>query len=271
MSPRELLMGHPMNLLIDWEARTGELDGLPAKERLNREEAQQVVKTIQDYTETARKIAGMAQERMERAVNQHRRIPDFGPGDKVYILKRTGQASDRPSDKLDFPMTRQPYEIEKIEGHSYILKMPASWKGSRKFPADRLRKYPDNPLPGQEPEQPAGEVVNPDLPDEVEYVVNKILASKVTYNKLRYRAEWVGHPDDPEWYIASNFKNSADKLKAFHEENPQAPGPPKRLQNWLDAANKEEFDKDHEDDDKAENRQEVHSGTRQRFHPVRGK
>lgn len=44
-----------------------------------------------------------------------------------------------------------------------------------------------------------------------------------------YRVKWLGYEDDPEWYDASNFKNS---LRDFHATNFTLPGPPKRLGIW---------------------------------------
>ncbi len=37
--------------------------------------------------------------------------------------------------------------------------MPEYYRGTDTFHADRLRKYPDNPLLGQEAENPEGEIL----------------------------------------------------------------------------------------------------------------
>jgi hypothetical protein len=58
-----------------------------------------------------------AQERQAKQANKKRREPDFGPGDMVYVIKKTWK-TDRPSDKLDYPLAR-PFKIDKIVGHSY--------------------------------------------------------------------------------------------------------------------------------------------------------
>lgn len=50
------------------------------------------------------------------------------------------------------------------------------------FHADRLWKYLNNPLPGQGPEEPKGVPVN----GEVKWVVNKVLLSRLVYEKLKY-------------------------------------------------------------------------------------
>lgn len=127
---------------------------------------------------------GKAQQRQTVQANKKRRVPDFkvneeDPNDKVFIIKRNW-STDRPSDKLDFPMTRNSYEIEKMEGHSYKLKLPASWRGSRVFHADRLRKDPANPLPGQESENPGSN----ELDGKEEWEVDRILTSRKYYGRL---------------------------------------------------------------------------------------
>lgn len=59
----------------------------------------------------------------------------------------------RLRDKLDFILTRSFYEIEENFGNDpFRLKVPLAWKGSAVFHADRLRRYPNDPFPGQEAE-----------------------------------------------------------------------------------------------------------------------
>jgi hypothetical protein len=75
------------------------------------------------------------------------------------------------------------YEIIKQIGHSFKLQLPDSIKVYPVFHADRLRKAPEDPLPGQK---------NADLPpvqvnDQEEYEVEQVLAVKLLRNKLRYR------------------------------------------------------------------------------------
>jgi hypothetical protein len=69
--------------------------------------------------------------------------------------------------------------------------------------------------------------------DDDEYVVEQILATRVYRRKLQYRVKWLGYEDDLAWYDASNFKNSPRNLREFHTANPTRPGPPERLNVWL--------------------------------------
>ncbi len=73
-------------------------------------------------------------------------------------------------------------------GHSYQLKLPASYRVWPIFYIDRLRKDPGNPLPGQVNKKPDVTEVN----GELEWEVEQILSSCVLYGKLYYKVEWKG-------------------------------------------------------------------------------
>lgn len=244
LSPHEVMFGFAMPLPFDWESRTG-LTDLPHEERLNREEAQRRARQIQEFGDFARSNILKAQEKQAEQANRHRRVPDFDVDDHVVIIKRTEMTS-RPSDKLDFPVTRQHFRIIEKVGHAYRLEVPASWKGTDTFPPDRLRLHLNNPLPGQAPESPDAEEVGPN--QDMEWEVEQLLASRVYYGKLQYQVRWKGWAADPEWYPAADFKNSPEALKQFHDANPDKSGPPTRLQIWLEMAERDEFAADHEDD-----------------------
>ena len=222
-----------------------ELADLPLAERVNREQAQEVAERIQGYVEFARETLFKAQARQAEQANRQRREPDFGVGDRVFIIKRT-TLTDRPSSKLDYPMTRGHYEIlESLGNDSFRLRVPENWQGRDVYHADRLRKYPNNPLPGQAAENPEGEL----LGESLEYEVEKVLTSQSHYKKLQYRVAWKGWDlEDDKWYYADDFKNAATLLKAYHDEYPEKAGPPIRLKQWLEAVENDDFDPSHADD-----------------------
>jgi hypothetical protein len=79
--------------------------------------------------------------------------------------------SNRPSRKLGHQM-EGPYPIIAKKGHSYKLQLPEHNKVHPVFPPDRLRKDPNNPLPGQNNDKPVEVEYNRD----VEYEVEEMLA-----------------------------------------------------------------------------------------------
>jgi hypothetical protein len=97
--------------------------------------------------------------------------------------------------------------------------------------ADELRKSANDPLPSQvnEPEQPV------EIAGDIEYEVEEVLAVKKQWNQLKYRVKWKGYEEDLEWYPPSNLKGAPHKLKAFHLNHPQLPGPPLNLDKWIKA------------------------------------
>ncbi len=242
LSPSMVDYGYEPRLDFDWTLATREIR--TPREKLNREEAQEWAKRIDNAVAYARALMAKAQDRQAKQANKKRRIPDFGPKDKVYVIKKAWK-TDRPSDKLDFPLAG-PFEIVEMVGHSYRLKLPTSYKVWPVFHADRLRKDPENPLPGQINEEPDAIEVN----GELEWEVEKILSSRVLHGKLYYMVQWEGWDPDNQWYPASNFKNAAIKLREFHEQYPDEAGPPVRLESWIRCAEEDKFDEDHKDDDK---------------------
>jgi len=244
LQPHEVLFGFPMPMPFDWESRTKDFADCTSSEELNRQRAQEAAQRIQGYVDYAREMIAKAQKKQAEQANRHRRVPDFDVGDRVVVIKQR-ETTGRPSDKLSFPVTQQHYEIvEKTDHGSFRLRVPESWRGSDIFPPDRLRKYPNNPLPGQEAENPPGE----DVAGEEEWEVEKILASRTHYGTLQYQAQWRGWDPDPDWYAAGNFRNAPAALRRFHNDNPGKAGPPRRLDEWLLAAAEDRFADPHVDD-----------------------
>lgn len=247
LSPHEVERGFPMPLPYLRADVANRLSGMPTTERLSRQDARQLNETLQSYTDVARKCALAAQQAMCDQANKSRRVPDFGVGDKVLILKKVW-STDQPGDVLTFPLTQQPLTIKGMKGHSYELEVPAGWKGTTVFHADRLRLFKDDPMPGQAAENPAGEIVDPDAGEEWE--VDHVTSSRLYYGKLQYQVRWKGWDPDPTWYDAESFKNSASLLQHYHAQYPENAGPPARLGRWLEAAAQDRIDPPHANDNK---------------------
>ncbi|KAM4064262.1 reverse transcriptase (RNA-dependent DNA polymerase) [Hirsutella rhossiliensis] len=181
------------------------------------------LKTAQETQEDARNAATAAQERQKEQANRKRRPTDFAIGPFVILEER---------------------------GHSYVLQLPESYKMKNLFHADRLRKAADNPLPQQIQSPPPPEEIN----GEPEWEVDQVQQSRVTgrSRRLEYQVLWKGCDPDETWYPARNFRNAPMALKIFHDEHPDAAGPPVNLQYWIECAAAEEGCEERDDDDTAE-------------------
>lgn len=84
-----------------------------------------------------------------------------------------------------------------------------------------------------------------------DWEINHILASRVDRRgNLSYQIDWKDGREDDLWYTAASIKYAALQLVAFHDENPDQPGPPCRLDTWWRACVNRRIAPDHPDDDK---------------------
>jgi hypothetical protein len=77
-----------------------------------------------------------------------------------------------------------------------------------------------------------------------------LLAVRLRRSKLEYRAHWLGFDIDLDWYLASNFKYSPDKLREFHLANQTRDGPPRLLKEWTKTGKERKDDYDDLEDDR---------------------
>ncbi|KAF7923929.1 hypothetical protein EAE99_006590 [Botrytis elliptica] len=57
------------------------------------------------------------------------------------------------------------------------------------------------------------------------YEVEKILDSKWVNGLVSYKAKWVGHKQDDQYYSADNFEGAQELVEEFHKNNPHRPHP----------------------------------------------
>ena len=226
-SPYELELGFPPRLHFNWEERTRIVPS--PTEQITREQAQQYAQRNHQVIQMAKQNLEASQKQMATQANKTRREPDFTVGDSVYVTRK-GWTTGRPSIKLDHQLAG-PFRITGMKRNSYELDLPAHMKMDNLFHADRLRKDPNNPLPGQLQEPETLIIIN----GEPEWTVDQILASRNHRGTLQYQVSWSGADPDDTWYPAENFIGSPYKVQEYHQQYPEAAGPPTRLQQWIDA------------------------------------
>jgi hypothetical protein len=93
------------------------------------------------------------------------------------------------------------------------------------FHANKLRKYPNNPLRGQlDPKPKPLNVYGDD-----EYGVEVILGVRLVYGLLHYKVKWQGLDDDPAEYSPEDLRHAPFALRTFYKQYLKRPGPPKNL------------------------------------------
>jgi hypothetical protein len=65
--------------------------------------------------------------------------------------------------------------------------------------------------------------------------LSHIRAVRIRWKCLEYKVDWLDYNEDPIYYPASDFKYSPHLIRAFHLANPELPGPPVRLLDWIKA------------------------------------
>jgi transposase InsO family protein len=238
LPPFEVLYGYAPRTPWSWKQ-----SDRPAVDDLNIDDARTYARRNREALEYARNAIQKSQERISKAVNKHRRPIDFDVGDYVWLDMRH-LPTQRPSRKLDYPTNGRFKVLEKI-GHSYRLELPDTMRIHDVFPADKLHKAADDPLPGQYNEPPPP--IN--ITGDDEYEVDKVLACRKRYKSLEYHVSWLNYDADLAWYKASDLKTAPHKLRDFHLENPTQPGPPALLPEWLRLFQDGEEDYDYADGD----------------------
>jgi hypothetical protein len=174
------------------------------------------------HTELRAEITQAQMAQAEQANKARHPDPALRPGDTVW-LKRKNIRTTRPSGKLDHKQIG-PYTIlERIGSRAYKLDLPATVKIHPVFHISLLEPTSTTePIPGHQQPPPPPVIVN----EQQEWEVEEIIDSRHSRNRLQYRVKWTGfHDPDKTWYPASNFENSPEAVRQFHDRYPEKPAP----------------------------------------------
>ena len=116
-----------------------------------------------------------------------------------------------------------PYPVERCVGkYAYHLVLPPLMRRLHPvFNVVKLSPTPDDPIVGRHRNPPPLlELVD----GEEEYVVEKILNSRMFKQKLQYLVKWEGYGTEGNtWEYSENLDHAPEKVTEFHTKNPGAP------------------------------------------------
>ena len=113
--------------------------------------------------------------------------------------------------------------MEAIHGVSAKLSLPAGSKIHPTVNLSYLRRFDNNPLPGQAMDAESPDpVISGEDPSEDEFEVTGILDARINRQyrsgRLQFRVAWRGWPDDPSSYNADDgeFEHAKEALDEFN-------------------------------------------------------
>src|SRR6266571_1761840 len=145
----------------------------------------------------------------------------FSPGDMVY-LDSSDIHTTRPLRKLShrrlgpYPVLRR---VGKLAYHLILL--PSMSCLHPVFNVVKLTLAPPDPILGRRRNPPPP----PELIDgEEEYIVEKVLNSRMFRRQLQYLVKWEGYGTEHNtWEYSENVNNVPEKVAEFHAQNTAAP------------------------------------------------
>ena len=222
ISPFRAVYGYEPRMDFDTPSTSASNSPMPPSERDARGQAEALANKLRDTWDTVKESIALAQDRTRVRENESRQDPAINPGDLTY-LSTQHLARGRPTHKLDYRWTG-PYQAKSVHRGAAKLALPQGSKIHPVINLSHLRRYPNDPLPGQatEAESPDPVVQDSDDPSEHEFGVVDILDARVNRRirggRLQFRVNWRGWPDDPTWYNADDgeFDNAPEALERFY-------------------------------------------------------
>jgi hypothetical protein len=230
ISPFFATNGYEPRMSFDLQPEPAPLPPKDARERRERQRAEELAKSIQDRAQYLQEQIVLAQSRMEQHSNASRQpSPSYQPGDKVWLSLKNIK-TQRPTKKLD-DRNMLCEVLQRIGRDSYKLQLPEGMESIHPvFHTSLLRPDPNDPLQGQyTPPQPPVLIESEDPDNEgthEEWEIDEIVDSRYSYGFLEYKVKWKGHPmERRKWYKAHLFTNATDVLNDFYTKYPNKPAP----------------------------------------------
>ena len=185
------------------------------------ESANEFTDRMKSASEEAKAALTKAKDEMARYYNRRRLpTPTYHPGDLVYLDASDIQTT-RPSRKLSHRRLG-PFAIDaQVSRNAYRLKLPFPMRRLHPvFNVVKLTPAPADPIAGRHPTLPPP----PELVEgEEEYLVEKILDSKMFRGRLKFKIKWEGYgPEHDSWEYVLEV-HAPERVADFYQQNPAAP------------------------------------------------
>ena len=177
--------------------------------------------TLQEAQKDIMDNLQLAQRRFKQGADRRRKpTPGFHVGDKVWLSTRNLRLKV-PSKKLA-PKYMGPFQVTaQINEVTFRLDLPDSIRVHPVFHCSLLKPYVENTFTGRHSPPPPPVRVQ----GEEEFVVEKILDSRIHRGKLQYLIGWEGYPpEDNSWEPEENV-HAPRLVKEFHQQHPGKPAP----------------------------------------------
>src|SRR5262249_41153017 len=150
----------------------------------------------------------------------------FAVGDKVLVNSKHLKTK-RPSKKLNHRYLG-PYHVKKLVGPRAVkIALPKTMQCHNVFHVSLLEPYVPNTLKGREVALPEPEVVDGEEEYEPERIITAEWRKAKRGNKkwVEYLVQWKGYPVGDSTFETTDAFNESSRplLRAFYDENPEAP------------------------------------------------
>ena len=175
--------------------------------------AEKRIQALHDVQEELTATLHKAIQQYSKHYNEHvKAAPNFEIGSKVWLLRRGGLTTPRPSRKLDYKRLGPFTVIQRISPVAFRLELPATAKIHNVFHVSLLEPCVESSIPGRHQVPPPPVV----LEGDEHFLVDRILAQRTRHRKVQYLVRWQGYgPEHDTWEPLSNLANAQDPLRDF--------------------------------------------------------
>ena len=174
------------------------------------------LQNLDDYLHA--EITWMQDAKAEAANQRLLPVPVYHVGNEVWLHRRFIRIT-RPSSKLEYKKLGRFRILEKVSSHAYKLDLPPSMKVHPVFHVSLFEPAFSDPIPGQRNPPPPTIIVD----GKEEWLVEKIVSSRIRHRKLQYLVKWIGY-DELTWERVDSFTNT-NFVEQFHLDHPEDPAP----------------------------------------------